>query len=127
MTMDIRVKRVYALPAEADGLRILVDALWPRGISWEKSAIDLWLKEAAPSHELRKRTHGDPANWHLFPPAYAAELADGAGREALARLRELAARGPVTLLYAAKDEVRNNAAALADILRAGGAEGTAPP
>lgn len=115
--MDIRVKRVYAPPADTDGLRVLVDALWPRGISWEKSAIDLWIKEVAPSHALRKRIHGDPDRWHLFPPAYRAELAVGSGREALYRLRELAERGPVTLLYAAKDEVCNNAAALADILR----------
>ena len=115
--MDIKVKRVYAPPADNDGLRVLVDALWPRGISWEKSAIDLWIKEVAPSHALRKRTHANPGYWHLFPPAYATELAEGAGREALDRLRELAGRGPLTLLFAAKDEVRNNAAALADILR----------
>ncbi|MFV3128774.1 DUF488 domain-containing protein [Niveispirillum sp. KHB5.9] len=127
MIADIRVKRVYAAPDDADGLRVLVDALWPRGIAREKAMIDLWLKEVAPSHGLRKRTHGDPANWHLFPPDYAAELADGVGREALERLRELALKGPVTLLYAAKDEMRNNATVLADILRTGDAVGTPSP
>lgn len=121
MNTDIRIKRVYAAPSPDDGLRVLVDALWPRGISRKKAGIDLWLKEVAPSHDLRKRTHGDPGNWHLFPPAYAAELAAGAGREALEQLRDRVRNGPVTLLYAAKDDVQNNAIVLADILRSGGA------
>ncbi len=113
---DFRVKRVYAASAEADGMRVLVDALWPRGIAKDKARIDLWLKEVAPSHDLRRRTHADPDNWHLFPPAYAAELAGPAGQAALTRLRELAAAGPVTLLFAARDEARNNATVLVDIL-----------
>lgn len=114
-----RVKRVYAPPADGDGTRVLVDALWPRGIAKDKARIDLWLKEVAPSHELRRRTHADPDNWHLFPPAYAAELTTPAGQAALARLRELAAAGPVTLLFAAKGEVLNNATVLAEILAGG--------
>jgi uncharacterized protein YeaO (DUF488 family) len=106
------VKRIYDAPDAGDGARILVDRLWPRGIAKDRARIDLWLKEIAPSHDLRKRFHGKPDDWDAFRAAYAAELA---GAEAQAAVRELRARlrdGPVTLLYAARDESHNNAVAL---------------
>lgn len=106
----LKLKRVYEPPAAGDGTRILVDRLWPRGIAKDKARIDLWLKEIAPSHALRKRFHGKAQDWESFCAAYAAELGSDAAQEAA---RELAARkGTVTLLYAARDEERNNAVAL---------------
>ena len=106
------VRRVYDPPAAGDGTRILVDRLWPRGMTKQQARIDLWLKDLAPSHDLRKRFHGKPGDWDEFQAAYAAELegpeAQAAVRTLLARMRE----GPVTLLYAARDEQRNNAVAL---------------
>jgi uncharacterized protein YeaO (DUF488 family) len=110
--MPIRLKRVYEVPAVADGVRILVDRLWPRGIAREKAKVDLWLKEIAPSDALRKRFHAKPEKWDAFREAYFAELdadtADAATRELRRHLRQ----GPVTLLYAARDEEHNNAVAL---------------
>src|SRR5919106_6576250 len=107
----LTVKRVYALPSDDDGLRVLVDRLWPRGVTKDKARIDLWLKEIAPSHELRKRFHGHPGLWDEFKAAYARELTQEPARrhvnEILERLREM----PVTLLFAARDEGRNNAVA----------------
>lgn len=108
----IRLKRVYEPPAASDGARILVDRLWPRGIAREKAAIDLWLKDIAPSHELRRRFHGKPEAWDEFCRAYEAELEAPSAQAAAAKLRELMSRGPVSLLYAARDETRNNAVAL---------------
>ena len=106
------IKRVYE-PADAgDGTRILVDRLWPRGIAKEKARIDLWLRDIAPSGALRKRFHGQPDDWDEFRSAYFAELK---GAEAQAASRTLFAhmkKGPVTLLYAARDERHNNAVAL---------------
>lgn len=106
------LKRVYELPEPGDGTRILVDRLWPRGIARDKARIDLWLKDIAPSDALRKRFHGKPDDWDEFRAAYAAELesagAQAAAKDLLDRLRN----GPVTLLYAARDEDRNNAVAL---------------
>ncbi len=106
------VKRIYEPPDAGDGTRILVDRLWPRGIAKDRARIDLWLKDIAPSHDLRQRFHGKPEDWDAFRSAYAAELE---GPEAQAATRELRARlrqGPVTLLYAARDENHNNAVAL---------------
>ncbi len=108
----ISVKRVYAAPEAADGARVLVDRLWPRGIAKEKAAIDAWLRDLAPSDGLRNRFHGHPEDWEAFRAAYAEELRLPAAQAALAALAERIAAGPVTLLYAAKDEERNNAAAL---------------
>lgn len=108
----LTLKRVYDPPAPEDGTRILVDRLWPRGIARDQARIDLWLKEIAPSDALRRRFHARPADWEKFVAAYAAEL-DGAAAEAAARdLRDRLRQGPVTLLYAARDERRNNAVAL---------------
>lgn len=108
----LAVKRVYESPAAADGARILVDRLWPRGIAKDRARIDIWLKDIAPSHELRKRFHGNPDDWDAFRAAYAAELDDAPARAAVRELRARLRDGPVTLLYAARDENHNNAVAL---------------
>jgi uncharacterized protein YeaO (DUF488 family) len=102
-TTSPKLKRVYDPPAAGDGTRILVDRLWPR---------DLWLKEIAPSDALRHRFHGNPADWTEFCAAYAAELEAPAAQAATKELREHLRKGPVTLLYASRDEAHNNAVAL---------------
>ena len=118
-TMDregtkIRLKRVYD-PADAgDGLRVLVDRLWPRGISKDKARIDLWLRDLAPSDALRKRIHADSGGWDDFIADYSQELESEPARTAVATLREHMAKGTVALLYAARNEDRNNATALRD-------------
>lgn len=108
---NLRLKRVYDPPAPDDGYRVLVDRLWPRGISKEAARIDHWAKEASPSTALRKEFHGHPDRWDEFRAAYALDRREPAHSAALA-IRAEAAKGVVTLLYAAKDETRNNAAAL---------------
>ncbi|GAB3386794.1 DUF488 domain-containing protein [Lysobacter fragariae] len=108
-----RLKRVYDAAADDDGLRILVDRLWPRGISKDKARVDRWMKDVAPSDALRRRYHAQPALWEEFRAAYAAELT---GSTALEELRGLMGGGRVTLLFAARDVERNNAVALAAIL-----------
>jgi uncharacterized protein YeaO (DUF488 family) len=112
----LRLKRAYEAPAPEDGQRVLVDRLWPRGLSKAKAQVDLWLKEIAPSDALRRKLHADPrpseALWDEFCDAYARELQAEPAREAVRELTDLAAKGPVTLLYAAKDEAHNNARAL---------------
>jgi uncharacterized protein YeaO (DUF488 family) len=110
--MRISVKRIYEKPAKDDGARILVDRLWPRGIAKSKAKIDLWLKEIAPSDALRKRFHGQPEDWAAFKRAYFAELKAPEAKAAIKELRRHLRAGPVTLLYAAKDEAHNNAVAL---------------
>ncbi|PTM42451.1 DUF488 family protein [Bosea sp. 124] len=107
----LSLKRVYDPPAETDGTRILVDRLWPRGVS--KDRIDLWLKDLAPSDDLRRQFHGQLEHWDTFRAAYAAELGGAKARAALGMLNEKRQSGPVTLLYAARDEQHNNAEALA--------------
>jgi len=108
--MTIRLKRVYSPPADGDGYRVLVDRLWPRGLRKEAAAIDLWLKEVAPSAELRRWYGHDPDRWPEFRRRYFRELK--AHDEDLKVLRQHARSGRLTLLFAAKDEVNNNAAAL---------------
>jgi uncharacterized protein YeaO (DUF488 family) len=110
--MALRVKRVYEAPAKDDGMRILVDRLWPRGIAKEKAKLDLWLKEIAPSDALRERFHAKPEQWDSFLAAYFAELDSGAADDAAKELRRHLRKGAVTLLYAARDEEHNNAVAL---------------
>ena len=110
------IKRVYDAPSADDGARVLVDRLWPRGLSKSRAAIDLWLREIAPSDALRKWFSHDPARWGEFCARYAAELADHA--DEAARLRAMLGQGPVTVLYGAKDEAHNNAVALVDYLLA---------
>lgn len=114
---DLRVKRVYEPPEEADGLRVLVDRLWPRGVSKESGRVDLWLRDIAPSNDLRKRFHGHPEDWEMFRAAYAKELADASAAGAIEALQARMAEGRVTLLYAARDEAHNNAVALRDWLQ----------
>jgi uncharacterized protein YeaO (DUF488 family) len=110
----LRVKRAYDPPEPGDGTRILVDRLWPRGLAKADAAIDHWLKEVAPSNELRRWFGHDPARWDEFRRRYRAELA--ARPEALQELRRLAREGPVTLLFAARDEAHNDAVALAELI-----------
>jgi len=110
--MALKVKRIYEAAAKADGMRILVDRLWPRGIAKEQAKIDLWLREIAPSDALRKRFHAKPALWGTFLSAYCAELESEAAQEAVTALRRHLRKGTVTLLYAARDEAHNNAVAL---------------
>lgn|SRR5690606_15521164 len=114
----IRVKRVYEAPAADDGQRFLVDRLWPRGVRRDALQFDGWLKELAPSDELRKSFGHDPEHWDEFRRRYFAELAEQ--RQAVAELVAAADRGPVTLLFAARDEQRNNAVALREYLLRGG-------
>lgn len=112
--MSLAIKRVYEPAAPADGYRILVDRLWPRGLSKERAAVDLWLKTVAPSTELRKWFGHDPGKWPELRRRYFAELAGHA--EAVDQIRALAQRQRVTLVYGARDSEHNNAAALRDYL-----------
>ncbi|HPW17052.1 MAG TPA: DUF488 domain-containing protein [Candidatus Aminicenantes bacterium] len=112
--MTIKLKRAYEPAAKADGLRILVERLWPRGLTKEKAAVDEWFKEVAPTPELRKWYGHDPAKWPEFRRRYAAELK--ANRGEVERLRARIGKGPVTFVYAAKDELRNGAVVLKDFL-----------
>ena len=112
------VKRVYLPPDEVDGARILVDRLWPRGLARERAQIDLWLKAIAPSNELRRQYHGHSAAWEEFKAAYAVELTAPEVQPAIGTLLDRLAEGPVTLLFAARDEMRNNAVALLEWLEA---------
>jgi len=108
----LTLKRVYEKPETGDGTRILVDRLWPRGIAKDKAGVDLWLKDIAPSDALRKRFHGKPDDWDAFCAAYDSELQGAAAQTAARDLLDRLRKGPVTLLYAARDERRNNAVAL---------------
>jgi uncharacterized protein YeaO (DUF488 family) len=111
----IKTKRIYESPAGEDGFRILVDRLWPRGVQKEKAKIDLWLKEIAPSDELRKWFAHDPQKWGEFKKKYEKELATK--QEVLNGIRHTEKeKGAVTFLYSAKDTKHNNAVALKTIL-----------
>ena len=115
--MVIAVKRVYAEPAKADGTRILVDRLWPRGLTKAVVAADAWFKELAPSDQLRKWYHERPAEWLAFRKKYLKELARPQASEQLQELYRMAhARQRLTLLFASKNEERNNATVLKDLL-----------
>jgi uncharacterized protein YeaO (DUF488 family) len=110
----IRIKRVYEAPKASDGFRVLVDRVWPRGVSKDKAAVDLWMKEIGPSTELRKWFGHKPERWAEFHKRYEKELGD---KEALLdELREHAGKGPLTLVYSAKDEERNQAAVIKAVL-----------
>ena len=115
----IQVKRVYDPPKRADGAHYLVERLWPRGMKKENAALTGWLKEVAPSTELRKWYGHDPERWPEFQKRYREELKDDAHQEALADLRQAARKGPVTLVYAAHDEERNSAVVLKQVLTGG--------
>ena len=110
----VRLKRAYEPPDHVDGTRVLVDRLWPRGVSKEKAAVNLWLKDLAPSTELRKWFGHDPDRWPEFRKRYAAEVRQHP--EAFSQLRELTRQGPVTLVYSAHDEIHNDAVVLRSLL-----------
>ena len=111
---NVKLKRAYERPAAADGSRILIDRLWPRGVKKVDAAIDQWAKDIAPSTALRKWFGHDPARWREFRSRYAVEVHKHP--EQLNRLRDLAKQGPITLVYSAHDEVHNDAVALRDFL-----------
>lgn len=110
----IKLKRVYDRPSTDDGLRVLVDGLWPRGLSRRAASADLWLKEAAPSSALRRWFGHDPRRWKAFCRKYRAELAQRP--DILQLLEDLRRRAPLTLLFGARDEAHNNAVALRELL-----------
>jgi uncharacterized protein YeaO (DUF488 family) len=110
----VKVKRVYEPPSRADGLRVLVDRLWPRGLTKERAAVKLWLKELAPSTELRKWFGHDPAKWRQFQARYRKEL--GENNDTLKLLRKESKEHDVTLLYGARDEEHNEAQVLKKVL-----------
>jgi len=111
---NVKLKRAYEAATAADGRRILVDRLWPRGVKKADAAIDLWLKDLAPSTDLRKWFGHEPARWEEFSRRYRAEI--DRRSDQLAELRKLAQSHPITLVYSAHDELHNNAVALRDII-----------
>jgi len=112
----MQIKRVYEKPAKQDGFRVLVDRLWPRGLTKEKAHVDLWMKEIAPSDELRKWFHHEDPNWGEFEKKYKTELAKK--KELLGELEKLEKEhGTVTLVYGSKDEKQNQAVVLAQMIR----------
>ena len=111
----LKIKRVYDAPSRTDGTRVLVDRVWPRGMTKQQAAVDVWLKEIAPSTELRKWFGHEPSRWKEFQQRYRAELEDNG--EALDALRAQIRKGPVTLLFGARDEEHNNAVALLGYLQ----------
>ena len=112
--MIIRLKRVYEEPSESDGTRILVDRLWPRGLAKERAKVDVWLKEIAPSTELRKWFNHEPVKWPEFKKRYQAEISNNT--EALAALERHLANEKVTIVYGAKDEEHNDAVVIKQYL-----------
>lgn len=117
--MSLNVKRVYEDASNGDGYRVLVDRLWPRGMTTEAAEIDLWLKDAAPSHELRRAYHAGQMEFPAFEAAYRDEL--GADPGVLDVVRDRLARGEtVTLLYASKDTEQNHAAVLREVIESNG-------
>lgn len=114
MAHHVRLKRAYEPAASADGTRVLIDRLWPRGVKKEKAAIDEWMKEIAPSTELRKWFGHDPERWPEFRRRYRSEIKKHPSE--FGRLRELARKGNLTLVYAAHDEAHNDAVVLRDLL-----------
>lgn len=115
--MDVVLKRAYDKPSAADGARVLVDRLWPRGISKQNARLDAWLKDLAPSNDLRKWYHARPAMWIQFRKRYLDELRDPAPSAALEQLYELvASRKKVTLVFASSNAERNNATVLKELL-----------
>jgi uncharacterized protein YeaO (DUF488 family) len=115
--MDVRLKRAYEPPGAADGHRVLIDRLWPRGVSREKAELDAWEKELAPSTELRRWFGHDPERFEEFRRRYIEELRSQ--RPRLAALRRRARDGTLTLVYAAHDADNNDAVVLAEVLRRG--------
>ena len=111
---NIRLKRAYEVPSDDDGTRVLIDRLWPRGVKKANAAIDYWIKELSPSTELRKWFGHDPVRWEEFRRRFVLEL--GQHDDQLSRLRDLARHGRITLVYAAHDELHNDAVVLRGVL-----------
>ena len=119
---NVRLKRAYEQPAAEDGRRILVDRLWPRGVSKGEARLDRWMKQIAPSAELRTWFDHDPRRWDDFRRRYRAELRSHSAE--VRELRSQAREGPITLVYSARDEVHNDAVVLRSVLLGrGGSEG----
>lgn len=118
MAFSLHIKRVYEKPSASDGYRILIDRLWPRGLTRDRAAIHEWMKELVPSHELRRWFGHDPDRWAEFQIRYRAELERGGGGALLNAIRERTVTENVTLLFAAKSMTENNAAVLKQILDA---------
>jgi uncharacterized protein YeaO (DUF488 family) len=116
MRTRIQIKRVYDAPTQADGRRILVDRLWPRGLTKEKAKIEYWAKDISPSNELRKWYGHEPGKWEEFKKRYFAEL--GENKVAVDELLELMGKGPVTFVYSSTERTINNAEALKIYLEA---------
>jgi uncharacterized protein YeaO (DUF488 family) len=115
--MTVAVKRIYAKPARRDGTRVLVDRLWPRGLTKEQAALHVWLRDLAPSDDLRQWFHARPEDWTTFRKRYIRELARPESEQPLRQLYELAFAGkPLTLLYASKNEQYNNAIVLKELI-----------
>lgn len=114
--MDINIKRVYEAPSSSDGKRVLVDRLWPRGLTKDKAKVDLWLKDISPSTQLRKWFNHDPAKWPEFQEKFRDEL--DANPEPVEQLRQLSKDYKVTLVYGAKDEEHNDAVVILGYLKA---------
>jgi uncharacterized protein YeaO (DUF488 family) len=112
--LNIRIKRIYEDPDDADGKRVLVDRLWPRGLTKEKAQVELWVKEIAPSSKLRQWYAHDPSKWKEFKTRYAAELDANSGN--VEELLHQIQNGMVTFLYGSKEEQLNNAVALKEYL-----------
>ena len=111
----IKLKRVYENPSSKDGVRVLVERLWPRGLTKQRAAVDLWLKDVAPTPELRKWFGHDPARWKQFQERYRRELREK--KDAVRLLRQKSKAGTITLVYAARDEEHNGALALKRFLQ----------
>ena len=115
--MAVGVKRVYEPVSPSDGVRVLVDRLWPRGLAKEDAALKFWLRDLAPSDELRKWFHANPDGWRMFQKRYLKELARPEGSAAVEKLHRLAeSKRKLTLLYASRNEQRNNATVLKELL-----------
>ena len=115
--MGVVIKRVYEAASSSDGMRVLVDRLWPRGLTKEDAAVKLWLRELAPSDELRKWFHANPEGWSMFRKRYLKELSGAEASAAVEKLHHLAeAKRRLTLLYASRNEERNNATVLKELL-----------
>lgn len=112
----LMLKRVYEPPGSSDGLRIMVDRLWPRGVAKDSAQLDYWMKEVAPSPELRRWFGHDPARFEEFSELYTLELTTDSIQPHIARIVELASEKPVTLIYAAKDAQHNHAIVLREFL-----------
>jgi uncharacterized protein YeaO (DUF488 family) len=115
--MPVRAKRIYEPPSDGDGFRVLIDGIWPRGITRERAAVDQWVRELAPSAQLRRWYGHDPERFEEFARRYRAEL--GAHRELLSELRRRSRTGVVTLVFAARDAEHSNSTVLGDVLRRG--------